>query len=149
MSVDKVDEGLEVTTSGIVSGVVLQFAPRREQDQFWVAGTAAFLEVAGCERQRLQCVSSAGQSDAVTSGEQVHDLGHGADVRTTEDRVRVGDVANFGGDGLAASQANGASASSSQRLACSARRGPKRNDWVSVRCVASKPVITSRAPRQP
>lgn len=43
----------------------------------------------------------------------------------------------------------GASVNASHRLACSARRGPKRKERVNVRWVASKPVITSGAPRHP
>lgn len=67
--VDEVDERLQVTSGGVVFGVVLQFAPGREEKEFGVPGAAAFLEVAGGGCQAL------GESDCLVEG--VPSVGHG------------------------------------------------------------------------
>lgn len=105
VAVDEVDEGLEVASGGVVGGVVLQFAPGGEQDEFRVCGAAAALEVAGCEGELGQLVLAAGEGDAAAGGEQAQDLGHGADVGPAQHRRRVGEGADVGGEVVAAGQA--------------------------------------------
>lgn len=106
VGVDEVDQGLQVAAGGVVGGVVLQVAPAGEEDEFGVVGAAAFFQVAGCEGQGLQAVSSAGQGDSVAGGHEGHDLGHGADVGAAQDGVRLGDGAKFGGHSRSAGQAD-------------------------------------------
>ena len=99
VGVDEVDQRLQVASGRVVGGVVLQFAPGGEQDQFGVGGAAALLEVAGGQGQGAQAVPSPGQGDPVSGGQQVHDLGHGADVGAAQHRVGPGEGAEFGGHG--------------------------------------------------
>ncbi len=58
VGVDEVDQGLQVPARKIVGGVVLQVAPAGKEEEFGVVGAAAFFEVAGCEGQGVQAVSS-------------------------------------------------------------------------------------------
>ena len=106
VGVDEVDQRLQVASGRVVGGVVLQFAPGGEQDQFGVGGAAAFLQVAGGQGQGAQAVSSPGQGHPVSGGQQVHDLGHGADVGAAQHGVGPGDGAEFGGHGGGAGEAD-------------------------------------------
>jgi hypothetical protein len=65
VGVDEVDEGLEVASGRVVCGVVLQFAPGREEYEFRVGGAPAVLEIAGCEGQRGQLLSAPGERASV------------------------------------------------------------------------------------
>jgi hypothetical protein len=61
MGVEKVDQRQQIPSGRIVGSVVLQFTPRREQEQFGMSGAAAFLEVTGSQGQGAQAVPSPGQ----------------------------------------------------------------------------------------
>lgn len=106
MGVDEVDQRLQVSAGRVVGGVLLQVSPAGEENQFGVVGAAAFFQVAGREGQGLQTVSSPGQGDLVSGGHEGHDLGHGADVGAAQHGVRLGDGAEFGGNGGGAGQAD-------------------------------------------
>jgi hypothetical protein len=90
-----------------VFGVVLEVSPGSEEDKFRVAGAASVFEVAGRKGKGAQAVSSSDECDAMASFEELHDVGHGADVGAAQDRVRSFEWAEFGREAGAAVKADG------------------------------------------
>ncbi len=106
VSMRSTTRGCRSRPAEVVGGVVLQFAPGGEAEEFGMGGAAAFFEVAGGQA-RARRLSPPDEPDAVPGGQQVHGLSHGADVVRRQRRVGAGDGAEFGGLGLEYGEADG------------------------------------------
>ena len=72
VGLDEFHERLQVPTGRIVLRVVLQLAPRGEEDQLGVRGTSPLLELLGGQSQCDERLSTSGQGDATTAAIAVY-----------------------------------------------------------------------------
>lgn len=94
-----------------------------------MGGALAVFQVAGCQGEGLERSSPAGEGDAAAGVQVGEDFDDGADAGAAQHgSARVAGGADAGGDVGVPVRRMGASAMVSQRLASSARAGPKRKE---------------------